>query len=104
MCMKCSHWLQNNSLLKNSALQNLLQKALLYFRVSHPGVLITSIIITSYCQSDTPMFIVLTYYMGNIFWLIKESSSGPYIQIQIFGHCDCVMGSVFVYRGVMVTL
>jgi hypothetical protein len=39
------------------------------------------------------LFIVLTYYMDNMFRLIKESSSGPYVQIQILGYCDCVMGS-----------
>jgi hypothetical protein len=33
-----------------------------------------------FCQSNTPIFIVLTYYTGNMFRLIKESSSGPYIQ------------------------
>jgi hypothetical protein len=28
-----------------------------------------------------------------MFRLIKESSSGPYVQIQILDYCDCVMGS-----------
>jgi hypothetical protein len=49
------------------------------------------IIISSYWPSDTPIFIVLTYYMGNMFRLIIKSSSGRYIQIQILGYC--VMGS-----------
>jgi hypothetical protein len=44
-------------------------------------------LLTSY----TPIFIVLTYYTGNMFRLIIKSSSGPYIQIQIFRYC--VMGS-----------
>jgi hypothetical protein len=76
----------------------------LYFGVCHSGVFITSITIiiiiiiiiittTGFCQSNTPIFIVLTYYTGNMFRLIIESSSGPYIQIQILGYCDCVMGS-----------
>jgi hypothetical protein len=53
----------------------------------------TLIIIPTYCQSNTLILIVLTYYTGNMFRLIIESSSGPYIQIQILGYCNCVMGS-----------
>jgi hypothetical protein len=40
------------------------------------------IIITGFCQWNTPIFIVLTYYTSNVFRLIRESSSGPYLQIQ----------------------
>jgi hypothetical protein len=74
---------------------------------------ISIIIIPSYCQSNSPIFIVLTYYMGNMFRLIIESYSDPYIQIQILGYCNCVIGlqwnydnqgSVFVYKGLKMPL
>jgi hypothetical protein len=51
-----------------------------------------SIIISSYWPSNTPIFIVLTYYMSNMFRLIK-SSSGPYIQIQILGYLYLYIGA-----------
>jgi hypothetical protein len=59
--------------------------------VVKPGKQTIVIIISSNWPSNTPIFIVLMYYMGNMFRITIKSSSGPYIQIQILGYC--VIGS-----------